>query len=207
LASLNELTNNFKFDGYVLQTGALLIKDQQVLLEKNISNEVVLAIISDYEAIKDIEFAFDTIKTAYTYNGIRYGAYNIPLVSLDLKAFKEHVNDVIQMCIVALDEEQALLIKDEILAKYPNQVSVYCNTNFVDIMAPKTSKATGIAYFVQHDQLNLNDIIVIGDGGNDLSMFKYIKKSYSFNHASPLVQSKASMIVESFDDIIRKEIN
>lgn len=79
--------------------------------------------------------------------------------------------------------------------KHPNIESSW--TLIVNELTPKDcNKATGLEYYCKYNGIDKKDVIVIGDSGNDISMFnKFHENSYVMAHAYPSVKKYAKYTV------------
>ena len=78
---------------------------------------------------------------------------------------------------------------------HPNIESSW--TIVVNELTPKDcNKASGLEYYCKYKGIDKKDVIVIGDSGNDISMFnKFHDNSYVMAHAYPSVKKYAKYTV------------
>ncbi|MDD6467708.1 MAG: HAD family hydrolase [Erysipelotrichaceae bacterium] len=80
--------------------------------------------------------------------------------------------------------------------------------SFIEFLAPGVSKGDGLRYLMEEYGLNEDEVAVIGDAQNDISMFLACNHSYCMSHSLPSVQKYAGHIVssaaEAMYDVIRK---
>ncbi|MCQ2798326.1 MAG: HAD family hydrolase [Bacilli bacterium] len=61
------------------------------------------------------------------------------------------------------------------------------------------SKSNAISYYLDYNQINKDNVLVVGDSGNDISMFEAFKEeSYCMAHAHDDVKKHAKHIVKRF---------
>ncbi|MCQ2772319.1 MAG: Cof-type HAD-IIB family hydrolase [Bacilli bacterium] len=61
------------------------------------------------------------------------------------------------------------------------------------------SKSNAISYYLDYNQINADNIMVVGDSGNDISMFEaYKEESYCMAHAHDDVKKHANHIIKRF---------
>lgn len=112
------------------------------------------------------------------------------------------------MSIYALNNDinNAENLKDYINDNYGEFVTAYRNKYFVDVVFKNCSKATGIEKVCNKFKLHDDNVYVIGDSWNDLSMFERYNNSYTFSYAEEELKPKANNIVDAFynciDDIL-----
>lgn len=79
--------------------------------------------------------------------------------------------------------------------KYPNIESSW--TVVVNELTPvNCNKADGLEYYCKHEGIDEKDVYVIGDSGNDISMFtRFHENSFVMAHAYPSVKKYAKNVV------------
>ena len=93
--------------------------------------------------------------------------------------------------------EQAEQLKKEILLKYENQVEVFLNLNYINIVPKGISKATGVGVLIEHIGIDEQFVSVIGDDLNDIPMIERYK-GYTVNNARDDVKATS---VKSYDSV------
>lgn len=104
------------------------------------------------------------------------------------------------------------------LIKNPNKTEAICNelkialngklevvmSSFrnIEIMNKDVSKWTGILKYCHMKNINLNEIVVIGDEDNDFDMIKNAKNSFAIRSGSQHVKNEATYIVDSVAEMI-----
>ena len=79
---------------------------------------------------------------------------------------------------------------------FGDQVSVFLSDSAIEISALNTSKGIGLKKYAEENNIDLDEIAVIGDSGNDISMFEITKNSFAMSHAPKFVKEKANYIVD-----------
>ncbi len=79
----------------------------------------------------------------------------------------------------------------------------FASSNQAIEVTPKgVTKSSGIAFYLENNGISKDNVIVVGDSGNDISMFdSYYEQSYCMSHASKKVQSHAKTAIERFSDL------
>ncbi|MGH3655032.1 MAG: HAD family hydrolase [Micromonosporaceae bacterium] len=73
-------------------------------------------------------------------------------------------------------------------------------SGWVDVAAPGTSKASGVALLARDLGVDASEVVVIGDGTNDLSMFDWAGRSVAMGQASPDVKAAADEVTASVEE-------
>ena len=69
------------------------------------------------------------------------------------------------------------------------------DVDMLDVSPVGINKGSGILELAQALGLDKDEIAVVGDNENDLSMFRVIPASYCIDHAAPAIQAAASRSV------------
>lgn len=78
----------------------------------------------------------------------------------------------------------------------------YSGDIFIEIMPKAINKASGIAHLCKHYGYSLDEVAVIGDSFNDVSMFaQHYNHSFVMKDADDRVQSFAKHVVASVDEV------
>ncbi len=92
----------------------------------------------------------------------------------------------------------------EILKKEKPGLEYVWTKNLIEITAHGTGKAKTLIDFCNDFKINKQDIYVIGDSGNDVSMFnEFYENSFCMHHAPQSVKEKAKYVVRNFEDLSR----
>ena len=98
-------------------------------------------------------------------------------------------------------KKRAEKITPELIAKYPQFHFAWLN-EFIEVTPKGCSKATGLSKYLDSVQSREDNVLVIGDSGNDVPMFEaYYEQSFCMSHSPASVKSHAKHIVESFSDL------
>jgi len=107
---------------------------------------------------------------------------------------------------MAIDEDinAAEEMKNNLIEKYGQDVEAFRNQIFVDIAPKNCSKGIALKSLSEKIGINLEDLYVIGDSYNDISMFEITDKSFTFTYAEDGVKKQANNIVNSVAECINK---
>ncbi|MGL4852161.1 MAG: Cof-type HAD-IIB family hydrolase [Phocaeicola sp.] len=82
----------------------------------------------------------------------------------------------------------------------PNCEPMRWHPLFTDIVARGNSKSNGIDKVLHHFQLNLEECMAFGDGGNDIPMLKHVPNSVAMGNASDEVKAAAKHVTTAVDE-------
>jgi len=89
-----------------------------------------------------------------------------------------------------------------IRANYGDSLEASWTGGFIEITPKGTSKANGIKKYLQLKGIKEDEIVVVGDSGNDISMFNaFYERSFCMSHASKKVKKYAKHIIRRFPDL------
>ncbi|MFA5421938.1 MAG: HAD family hydrolase [Bacilli bacterium] len=98
------------------------------------------------------------------------------------------------------DQKKAKEMNKEIREKYPEIEASWIGM-FIEITPRECNKATGIKYYLDYLKRSYDDVVVVGDSGNDISMFTTFEHSFCMKHAPKSVQKYAKHGIRHFSDL------
>lgn len=101
-----------------------------------------------------------------------------------------------------LEEVKALLYKE-----FGKEIEVHHNVLNLDITPKNCSKGIAIKTLDQYLPVKYEDIYVIGDSYNDISMFEAAKTAFSFHRSDDIVKAKATHLVDDIAEAIKEVCN
>jgi Cof subfamily protein (haloacid dehalogenase superfamily) len=91
----------------------------------------------------------------------------------------------------------------EARARHPEAEFAWCTQCF-EITPKGCTKGTGVQFYLDYNKINPDNVLVVGDSGNDISMFDMFKgRSYCLEHGPEEVQRHASATIKKFTDLER----
>jgi len=141
---------NIKTDYLVINHGATILKNDEVIFNKTIDNDLKNELISDLK--------LDLADNIYCYKEKR---------KVDI-----HEDDITKILVEYTDESDAIEIRKLIKDKYGDKLNnfQFRHYNSVEIVAGSVDKAYAVDIIKERE--NINDIYVIGDNHNDYLMIK-----------------------------------
>lgn len=90
----------------------------------------------------------------------------------------------------------------EIYKRFGDQIETSWSNEFIEISPSGCSKSNGLKFLADYLKINYDDVFVVGDSGNDISMFKeYQENSFCMSHASLSVSKYAKHTIKKFEEI------
>ncbi len=200
--------NRIQYDYVVALNGALVVdKDNNIIFKKTIPNELAekLVILMKSRVGDEImvQGGFDGCNQT---NRKLVGAKAEERRERNKKIYKQSIEEALKNEIVSLgclneNFEGAKSLQKEIIEKYGNEVDVFINLNYINIVPKGISKATGLDVVARHVGINFGNIYAIGDDLNDIPMIeKY--RGYAVYNAKDEVKEKALKIYASVSNLI-----
>ncbi len=90
---------------------------------------------------------------------------------------------------VALEESKKLK------KKFPHLEIAWIN-GLIEVATSGTNKATALNLLIDKKGIQPKDVVVVGDSGNDIPMFKAFSQSYCMEHAHPEVKKHAKHLIK-----------
>jgi Cof subfamily protein (haloacid dehalogenase superfamily) len=73
---------------------------------------------------------------------------------------------------------------------------------FIEITPGGCSKSNGIAFYLDYNKIPHDNVLVVGDSGNDISMFEaFHEQSFCMDHGPEEVKKHASHVIKRFYDL------
>ncbi|MBE6127584.1 MAG: HAD family phosphatase [Erysipelotrichaceae bacterium] len=141
----------------------------------------------------------------FAYEAVQ-GAYREPWVRSDQKFYGELSKGKVRkmMILIGISKKKQLLaekLTKDWSERYPDFEFTWLN-QFIEITPKGCSKASGIAFYLDYLRINHDNVVVVGDSGNDIPMFEaYHGASYCMNHAKDSVKAKASHVISRVSDL------
>jgi Cof subfamily protein (haloacid dehalogenase superfamily) len=204
----------YDFKGYrISQNGGVIVNDlNETLYEKKLTTDGVKMILS---ALKGFE-TYIFIQTVNEYivpkrvKLIEEFEQKQPFLFYTEKSDIFDTLDKYEIITISLwaEENQNLKIKKYLDTVLPNSITSTVSSKFtLDITCANNSKGNAISQICERDHIALNDIVVIGDSYNDISMFELTEHSFVMSHADDYVLSKAKFIVNSVKEVMDIVLN
>lgn len=203
---------DIEVDGFVLCNGSVLLdKDFNVIHSANIQDNIIKKAFEECKENEEYNFYFADNDKMYIVDGYNSNpmisagnAKNMEIIIIDEKDFykNEYTANVIGLEVKdrCIEKAKGKLIKLEGILG--NEVSLYRNQSFIDIAPKGCSKSEGIAKVLDNYGVVDDNVFVIGDSWNDLSMFEKYKNSYTFTYAEEELQKHAANVVDAFYDCL-----
>lgn len=87
------------------------------------------------------------------------------------------------------------------IQEFQNDLSLYYYNDSYEINAKECSKGLALEELMKQLKIKEDEVLVIGDGKNDISMLERFNNAFTFTYSSDQVKKSAKIIIEKFKDI------
>lgn len=201
---------SLEFDGYVTVNGGITMVGDQIIDRHPVDKDNVRA-FCHYMDNRPMACAFVTEEDVYlNYRNQQvdeiFDLLNFPQPPMaDLHKVAE--GDVYQFIAFFTKDDE-----EEIYRNIPLCASTRWNPMFTDVVPRGISKVMGIQAIERHFGFSRENIMVFGDGGNDVEMLEYAQLGIAMGNADDDVKSYANDVTDTVDNdgiskAIRKHLN
>jgi Cof subfamily protein (haloacid dehalogenase superfamily) len=200
--SINDLKHikHIDFDGFLTFNGGYCMTiDGNVMFRQAIDTDDIRKLIK-YSEETEVSFSLmyeDKVRISDETPEVveLYEHVNLPLPPLYDKATPD-IENVLQVNIF-IDPEHEVSFMQEVM---PNSLSSRWTPSFADVNPGGISKQTGVSYFCDHFNIDVSETMAFGDGGNDISMLKFVKIGVAMGNAGDNVKEVADFVTEDVDN-------
>lgn len=173
---------NIRYNYLICNDGAVVFnKNEEVIHKINIDYHSTIEIYNALKRNIDIEHVY--VDAIYDFGELDSKDYNgILALPYDINNMNNILNDIIR--------------------NYPN-VQAYLSHKWLNILSIDASKGNAIKYLQSKNNWNENDIYVIGDNNNDISMTIF-DNSYAVSYGKQSFINKCNYTVKDFNELIKK---
>ncbi|MFA7068728.1 MAG: Cof-type HAD-IIB family hydrolase [Acidaminococcaceae bacterium] len=135
------------------------------------------------------------------------GVYREPYVYSDLVFEQEMEKGQVYKLMIYFGlskkaQKRAKEVNKQLREKYPEIEASWIGM-FIEITPRGCSKAEGIKFYLDYLKRSHEDVVVVGDSGNDISMFTTFEHSFCMKHAHKSVRKYAKHCIRHFSDLER----
>ncbi|MDC8104981.1 Cof-type HAD-IIB family hydrolase [Chryseobacterium sp. B21-037] len=200
--SINDLGHikHIEFDGFLTYNGALCITtDGHVMHRQSIDSNDIKNLVhySERSALTFTLMYEDKVKISAVSPQVveLYTHLNLPVPPLYDKDDLD-IENVLQVSIF-IDPENEESFMQKVM---PNSLSSRWTPLFAHVNPGGVSKQKGIQYFCEHFNIDVSETMAFGDGGNDISMLKFVNIGVAMGNAGENVKKIADFVTEEVDN-------
>lgn len=190
--------SGFPFDGYICMNGALVIDGGEVVGRHPLAPEdaAEVAGFAERNRVPCVLFAEKDI-VMNCHNDITDRVFKMIRLPKPLPATLAPYLDrpVYQFTIFINKDTEA-----QLLPSLRNSVTERWHPEFTDIDPENISKAEGIAEIIARHGIAREEVMAVGDGGNDISMIRYAGIGVAMGNAADDVKMNADYVTSTVDE-------
>lgn len=194
---------NLKIKHYIGLNGATISTDSEVIKSIFLGQDELTGVL-DY--LKEHNLIFDALNGKERIGNFDHEKkerlWNMPIVCTENPYSLLLQKKIYKINVRPLKEETEHYLQD-LKANFPNLAIYQTGSTRIEITEQGISKASAINE-IRNDY---DKVIVLGDSGNDVDMFKVADISYCMNSAPEEVKEHATYIVEDFAEAIEHFIS
>lgn len=120
---------------------------------------------------------------------------------LKVESLPDYLTYPVPKIMIAADHDRLLLVQEEILAQYGDQlVADFATPYFLDVSVIGVSKDQALAKICGHLGITSGEMMVCGDGLNDIPMFDFAGLAVGMKNSYPEATEHADVIVPRTND-------
>lgn len=176
-------------------------------IERDLPVKAFFIMSEDNRFVLRDKFANCVYRVAYKFWNFFQGVYREPSI-VSKKQFYEIIDSGKAkkiMIFFGIGKKNVLRSKEAnkyLVEKYSHLFEPSWSNEFIELSPKGCSKSLGLKYYADYININHSDVYVVGDSGNDISMFKeFPENSFCMSHASLSVSKYAKHVIKSFDDL------
>lgn len=207
---------------YVACNGSIVVSNGEVIFERPFPNDIARKLVDELsmEVSPKITFLFtkdhnmvcqrkplhNWVKVGYTIWRFLQGTYREPFYRSDKIFEQELQNGKIYKIMMfpgfrKRNIEVASNLAKKLQAMYP-EINIVASDQALEITYTGCTKSLGLAYYLEYNHINVDNVVVVGDSGNDVSMFQaFPKNSFCMSHGAEDVKQQASFIIDHFSEL------
>lgn len=204
------LMDKYGFNGFrISQNGAVIFdNDDKLIYESSLETKDVLSIL---DALKGqiVIIIFQTIDSYFVEKKVSLVEEfenSQPFIKYLEKPNILRELDKYKFVSISLwaEDNKIIKIKNHLDRVLPKHIESYISSKYtIDITNKENSKGNAIKNLCKIKNISFDDIIVIGDSYNDISMFEITNHSFVIEGADEFVKSKANYVVKSVKDMVK----
>lgn len=201
--------------------GAFILHKNETIFEAPMPNQELVSVIDDIKRRFKVAGVFLMSKKynmviptkefywffRYTYKlyQLAQGVYREPTIRSDKILHDELAHGEVYKIMLFFGvtkraKQRALTASRTMNEIYPNFEFAW-GGELVEINKKGVNKAEGLKHYLDYLKIKHDNIMVVGDSGNDTMMFRHFKNSFCMSHAPLHVSQDASHIIDSVNEI------
>lgn len=203
IANLPATFRTMPFDGFLCGCGTYIQYGEEVLFARSIPQkrrEEIIQLIKECNGDMVLEGGEDCYITRAKSRFERIEKFRsfFEIIGMGNTAYIEDGGFAFDKFVICVDEHTD---QTRLMQGLEEDMDIMDRLGGVYEVVPKGySKATAIAYILEHFNLSLEETYVFGDSSNDLTMFQYAKHAVAMEHHDPILEPYTEFITRSVEE-------
>ncbi len=195
---------NIPFDYAICNNGGVIYDaNYQPLHEASIAGSLVKQIVEDPIVKDSLYYILSGLEDRYLVEGKQLTDRNYYTNTIQVADIDQH--DYYGIDLLFENVEKMDGIAAQLEAKYGDQIAINKNIDSIDINGLGSNKSTGVHWLVENKLTQTSDVLVVGDGQNDVQMIKDYH-GYTMVNATEDIQDMARDVIDDVAKIIDTHI-
>lgn len=202
---------------FVSLNGAIIVKRGKIVYKQSMKNTILLSLLEYLDGNYDnYEFLiFDKYdKITCTSNIKRFSlrkkylkhfVNNIKLhqrVTINNKKVEKTLNSNIDIYKAIIYINDGLFeIEAQLRKRFGEHFEFFTSDHSIEISPKGVNKGAALKYLIDSTKVKYNEVLVVGDDSNDISMFEIFPNSFAMNHSPYELKAKAKRTISKFSDL------
>jgi len=178
------------------------VKDQEVIFERSLTKEEIHD-LHDFSKAHKVDIITYLDGHIVSERRSKYIDIEIKLTGMnhrEVSSFKSAVDSSAVKCILLEDPAYLKSVEAKLREAHPDMSVAISKPFFLEVMPQGIDKAASIAFLAKRLGINREEIIAVGNAGNDVTMIEYAGLGVWVSNVAPELRSRADVIVASNND-------
>lgn len=189
--SIEHVQKMFDFDGFLTANGQYCFNKDELIYERYIPSESIKELIP-YVEEKKLKVLYATLSNCYKTKYVDHPFEDEKEIVQYDSLLKENIVQI--MAYINKEDDQ------EFLSHLPECKSVRWCSLFADIIPCLGGKDKGIDKMIDYYHIHLDEVLVFGDGENDITMLEHVPHSVAMGNANDDVKKHAFYVTSDIED-------
>nr|WP_255565834.1 Cof-type HAD-IIB family hydrolase [Desemzia sp. RIT 804] len=181
---------------FVAENGAFIIEKEKEIFAENIPLELIQHTLQVLDEIRAISVVVCGKKSAYVLDSSDKKFIEIVHMfyhKLEVVETFQDINDQILKLALGCSETQMGSLHEQLKEQLKKDMTpVSSGTGSIDLIRTGTHKANGLKRLAKVETIKPDELMVFGDGGNDIEMLQFAKYSFAMANAECEIKNSAA---------------
>ena len=194
-----------KYGSYIISYNGAVITDltkQTTIFEQSLSKEQIHS-LHDFSMANNVDIITYTSDSIISETSSKYIDVELEITQMKFNkvdCFKSAVTESAVKCLLLEEPEYLKTVETKLKKEKPNKSVSLSKPFFLEVMPQGIDKAASIARLAEKLDIRQEEIIAVGNAGNDLTMVEYAGLGVWVDNVTPELRDRADVIVASNND-------